>query len=187
MNRIISATLACHLAMLVMTEAHAVDAPSKKPAAAATSKPSAVRELDWDALLPASERGAGAESPEPAAPAHDYLGEGAPGAAQTGSFQVNQELDGKVIKLPGFIVPIVVSKQGVVSEFFLVPYFGACIHVPPPPPNQIVFVKTAKGLALESLYEAYWITGTIQTSRKNTPLAQAAYVMEAQAMEIYHY
>ncbi|NDE01908.1 MAG: DUF3299 domain-containing protein, partial [Gammaproteobacteria bacterium] len=84
-------------------------------------------------------------------------------------------------------VPLDVGKDGLVTEFFLVPYFGACIHVPPPPPNQIVYVRMNKGIALDSIYEAYWITGRMKVSRKATRLGASAYQLDASKVEIYKY
>jgi uncharacterized protein len=76
----------------------------------------------------------------------------------------------------------------VVSEFFLVPYFGACIHVPPPPPNQIVYVKlTGGGVRLGSEEDAYWVTGILHTQINGTTLAKAAYTLDASRMELYKY
>jgi len=123
----------------------------------------------------------------PPAPVHDYLGEGGLAAQQVMDFSVNKQLDGANVKIPGFIVPLDIGKDGLVSEFFLVPYFGACIHVPPPPPNQIVFVKMAKGIALDSIYEAYWITGKMKLSNKTTRLGAAAYSLSGEKVEIYKY
>jgi hypothetical protein len=94
--------------------------------------------LDWEALLPPTERNQAAEPP---APVHDYLGEGGMAALQAGSSKTNSKLNQLRVKIPGFIVPLDNRPDGRVQEFFLVPYFGACIHVPPPPPNQIVYVK----------------------------------------------
>ena len=68
---------------------------------------------------------------------------------------MNTELEGKIVKIPGFIVPLDVAKDGTVSEFFLVPYFGACIHVPPPHPT--IVTDDAQGLHWFHL-RAYWIT-----------------------------
>ncbi len=83
-------------------------------------------------------------------------------------------------------MPLVVDSTGVVSEFFLVPYVGACIHVPPPPPNQIVYVKLNKGgVRLGSLEDAYWITGTLHAQTNGTRLATAAYTLDASRMELY--
>lgn len=68
--------------------------------------------------------------------------ESAPAAKQDmPNAPVVKALDGQNIRLPGYIVPLEVSEEGRTTEFLLVPYFGACIHVPPPPSNQIVHVK----------------------------------------------
>jgi hypothetical protein len=153
---------------------------------AGAAEPAAVRTLEWDDLIPESARGA--FSSAPAAAAHDYLGESGPAAMrQSLNAPVNPELDGKTVKIPGFIVPLDVAKDGTVSEFFLVPYFGACIHVPPPPPNQIVYVTSDKGIALDSIYEAYWITGALKLENKSTRLGAAAYSVKAEKVEIYKY
>jgi len=173
------------------TSAPAVGTPvpaaaAKGSAGAAKAGSAAILELDWEELVPQDARSkfAGA-GPPPAA--HDYLGEGGMAAQQPMDFSVNQQLDGVGVRLPGFIVPLDVGKDGLVSEFFLVPYFGACIHVPPPPPNQIVYVKMAKGIALDSIYEAYWVTGRMSISKKNTQLGAAAYSLAASKVEIYKY
>ncbi|MFO1427932.1 MAG: DUF3299 domain-containing protein [Steroidobacteraceae bacterium] len=153
--------------------------------AGATAKKGGPRELDWDELVPKDARSRFAGTPP--APIHDYLGEGGPAAMQVLDFSTNAELDGAEVRLPGFIVPLDVGKDGKVSEFFLVPYFGACIHVPPPPPNQIVFVKMKQGIALDSIYEAYWITGRMSLQRQETKLGAAAYQIVASGIEIYKY
>lgn len=174
------------LAFVVATAsppAAAIDPPAR---AAAPAKPAGgVRELEWEELLPEDARSRFAATPPPAA--HDYLGEGGLAAQQVMDFSINKALDGASVKLPGFIVPLDVGKDGLVSEFFLVPYFGACIHVPPPPPNQIVYVKMDKGIALDSIYEAYWITGRMKASNKTTRLGAAAYQLAASKVEIYKY
>jgi hypothetical protein len=64
---------------------------------------------------------------------------------------------------------------------------GACIHVPPPPPNQIVYVKVPKGLALESIWEAYWITGKLTVQNHSSRLGAAAYQLTADKVEIYKF
>ncbi|NDD74894.1 MAG: DUF3299 domain-containing protein [Gammaproteobacteria bacterium] len=164
--------------------------PAAKSAAAKPAAPAAaasgVRELDWDALLPQDAR-AKFQGGAPA-PIHDYLGgESGMAAQQVLDFSVNKTLDGNTVKIPGFIVPLDVGKDGMVSEFFLVPYFGACIHVPPPPPNQIVYVRMDKGMALDSIYEAYWITGKLKVTNKTTRLGAAAYQLAGTKVEIYKY
>lgn len=145
-----------------------------------------VLELDWEQLIPASERSQ--YDAAPPAPIHDYLsGESGPAAAQSMTYKVNQELDGVNVKLPGFIVPLDLDADNRVVEFFLVPYFGACIHVPPPPPNQIVFVRLEDGIALDSMYEAYWITGKMSVEGKKTRLGAAAYTLAGEKVEVYKY
>jgi hypothetical protein len=74
-----------------------------------------------------------------------------------------QELNGQHVRIPGYLLPLEVSRDNKVTEFLLVPYVGACIHVPPPPPNQIVHIKTAdkNGYKSKGLYEPVWVTGVI--------------------------
>lgn len=177
------AVAAALAAVASLSAANAAEAA--KPAAPSSAvKTEQVLEVHWEELMPESERG---RLDGPPAPIHDYLGEGGPAAAQSISFNVNQELNGATVKIPGFIVPLDVGKDGTVSEFFLVPYFGACIHVPPPPPNQIVYVKAPKGIALDSIYEAYWVTGRMQVQNKTTRLGAAAYALTADKIEVYKY
>jgi len=140
------------------------------------------RTIDWEELLPPQERG---RQFDPPAPRHDYLGEAAPAMKQTGSFKVNARLNSTVLRVPGFIVPLTLRRNGNVSEFFLVPYFGACIHVPPPPPNQIIYVTFATPQRIVTIYDAYWVTGQMTITRKSLALAQAAYSMKGSKLEIY--
>lgn len=188
-------TSLCAAVLIVasLSSSHAITPPPVGTPAPSTSDknkatkpaPNATREIDWDELIPPDARSKFLAGPPPAA--HDYLGEGGMAAQQVMDFNVNKELNGQSLKIPGFIVPLDVGKDGLVSEFFLVPYFGACIHVPPPPPNQIVYVKMAKGVALDSIYEAYWITGRMKTANKTTRLGAAAYQLDATKVEIYKY
>lgn len=182
----VTATLAC--ALVLSATAGAVGAPkpaAAKPATVARAATAAPRELDWEELLPKDARSRFAAGPPP--PIHDYLGEGGLAAQQVLDFSVNKELDGQNVRLPGFIVPLDIGKDGLVSEFFLVPYFGACIHVPPPPPNQIVYVRMVKGIALDSIYDAYWITGRLKLQNKTTRLGAAAYHLAGEKVELYKY
>ena len=101
------------------------------------------------------------------------------------STKVVAKFDGESIRIPGFVVPLEFDDDQTITQFFLVPYFGACIHVPPPPPNQIIFVNYPKGFKLEALYEPFWISGVVKTSLKENDLATAAYVMDMQKLEPY--
>ena len=75
-----------------------------------------------------------------------------------------EELNGQRVRIPGYLLPLEVTNTKA-TEFLLVPYFGACIHVPPPPPNQIIYVKVdqKKGYKSNGLYEPVWVTGVIAT------------------------
>jgi hypothetical protein len=112
--------------------------------------------------------------------------ESAPAARQDmPNAPVVKALDGQQIRLPGYIVPLEVSEEGRTTDFLLVPYFGACIHVPPPPSNQIVHVKSEVGVKLDELYQPYWVEGPMQVKPSTSELADAGYQMEAQKIYVY--
>ena len=100
------------------------------------------------------------------------------------SAPVVHELDGQKVRLPGFVVPL--DFEGTeTSEFLLVPYFGACIHVPPPPSNQIVYVKTVAGYPLQELFDPVWVTGEIRTEAHLNEVGDAGYTLQATIIEPY--
>lgn len=101
------------------------------------------------------------------------------------SSRIVSKMNGSAIRIPGFIVPLEFDDKQTITQFFLVPWFGACIHLPPPPPNQIILTNYPKGLKLESLYEPFWISGVLETSLVENELASAAYVLEMNAYEPY--
>ena len=101
------------------------------------------------------------------------------------STSVVSELNGESIRIPGFIVPLEFNDDQTITQFFLVPYFGACIHMPPPPPNQMVFVNYPKGLKLNALYDPFWISGVLKTSLQENDMATSAYAMDMQTFESY--
>jgi hypothetical protein len=88
--------------------------------------------------------------------------------------------------MPGFVIPIDVTAEGVTS-FVLVPYVGACIHTPPPPPNQLVFVTTETPWPGDDLWDAVWVTGVMQNQPQSTEVAETGYSLSAEAMEIYEW
>ncbi|HMU63712.1 MAG: DUF3299 domain-containing protein [Nitrosomonas sp.] len=93
------------------------------------------------------------------------------------STHIKPEFDNQKIRLPGFIVPLEFGKNQTITRFFLVPYFGACIHLPPPPPNQIVYGVFDKGLKVDVLHEPFWINGVLHTTLMENDIAKAAYTM----------
>ena len=107
----------------------------------------------------------------------------------------NTALEGQQIRIPGYLLPLEFDGDKV-TEFFLVPYVGACIHVPPPPPNQIVHVVTETPFATDGgLYTPVWVNGTLRAERANVDLSYvdgnaqvpSAYALKADSIELYEY
>jgi len=73
-------------------------------------------------------------------------------------------LNGRRVRLPGFIVPLD-DFADTVKEFLLVPYFGACVHEPPPPPNQMIYATMKSGSTPMSWWKAVWLEGTLHITR----------------------
>ncbi|KKN71603.1 hypothetical protein LCGC14_0419170 [marine sediment metagenome] len=157
----------------------------------------AARELSWDALIPV---GTSEQFGMPAAmhdlsQLADVLSENADTGGTSSSIMDQQqpqaptvtELDGQEVKLPGYIVPLTLTDENRVTEFLLVPYFGACIHVPPPPSNQIVLVQSKEGIALDAAYVPFWITGTLHVEQSESELASAGYRLSASKIEVFEY
>lgn len=142
----------------------------------------APREVTWDDLIP------------PGVPYAEIIGEGEVDEVNDtwnpifdeNATKLNETLDGALIRMPGFIIPLEVSSDGV-SEFVLVPYVGACIHVPPPPPNQLVFVTAKTPWPSDSLWEAVWVTGRMKTELQWTEIADTGYTLSANEMEVYEW
>jgi hypothetical protein len=101
------------------------------------------------------------------------------------STSVVDAVNNVAIRLPAYIVPLEFDDEQRVTQFFMVPFFGACIHLPPPPPNQTIFVNYSQGFTLESIYEPYWVSGIIKNSLVENDTAIAAYTMEVHALDIY--
>lgn len=97
---------------------------------------------------------------------------------------VNTALVGQQVRIPGFVVPLEDTKDGI-KEFLLVPYFGACVHSPPPPSNQIIHVlpKTpAKGFRS---MDAVWITGTLSNQQTDSYMGASSWRLEAVGVAPY--
>jgi len=101
------------------------------------------------------------------------------------STRVIQDMDGKAIRIPGFVVPLEYDDKQTITQFFLVPWFGACIHMPPPPPNQIILINYPNGFKLDALHTPFWISGVLKTSVVENDMAAAAYIMQMHSFEIY--
>ena len=95
----------------------------------------------------------------------------------------NIKFQGQIVRIPGYALPLEHKDMGV-KEFLLVPYVGACIHVPPPPPNQTVYVSLKEAYTVKDLYEPVWITGrlSIKTTNKSLSLVDGSAVIETAYM-----
>ncbi len=96
-----------------------------------------------------------------------------------------RKLDGKQVRIPGFVVPLDdFQEEG--AEFLLVPYYGACVHTPPPPPNQIVMVEmTGKKAIKLNLFDAVWMSGKLKIASVESPYGTVGYQLEGLKVEPY--
>ena len=96
-----------------------------------------------------------------------------------------RQLNGKRVSIPGFMVPLEDDAQEV-TEFLLVPYAGACIHVPPPPPNQMVYVQLTHGRkAKMSFTEPIVVTGILKITNVKSPYGDVSYNFDGEAVKPY--
>lgn len=141
------------------------------------------RRLGWEDLVP------GGVLPE--LPSHG--GGGGFPEAEANDFDTPQytlgvvsELNGEVVQIPGFVVPLDVSGDEV-KTMLLVPYFGACIHLPPPPANQVVYVEFTEPATIESIWEPVWVRGTLSTESFKSGIGDASYTIKADSVVEYQY
>jgi hypothetical protein len=174
-------------------ESDAAPQSQTRPAAApviAAEKSDAYEEIEWQQLMPKEDLDALMNPP-------DYLDEIEDGSSDDvlddklkmqqdkddpyqralSSTKIIAEYNQRKIRLPGFIVPLDFDDNQVITTFLLVPFFGACIHLPPPPPNQIIFATYEPGLSVDDLSDAFFVEGTIFTEIKENDLATSAYSM----------
>ncbi len=143
---------------------------------------------DWDALLPADwdpmkaigelDLGQLSDSDPRAMAALRKL------QAEWKDAPVNAHLDNTRMKIAGFVVPLDTAK-GDTREFLLVPYFGACIHTPPPPSNQVIHVLLPKNSQNLEAMNAIWVSGALSVRRNETALGSASYSMTGDMVEPY--
>jgi len=106
---------------------------------------------------------------------------------QIGTYNVVAELNGEKIRMPGYVVPLDFNAASEYNEFLLVPYFGACLHTPPPPPNQIVFVKSETATKIANINEPVWVEGVMKTGQFGSELGNSAYELTLSKLEPYEY
>lgn len=179
----------------LMFLAHTAQAqtPATAPAAAkpaAAAPPAAAgkfREIKWDDLMPAdwdpmkglknANFGMFSDADPRAAAALKEM------RAAWDNAPVNNKMDGAAVRIPGYVVPLEETKGGL-KEFLLVPYFGACIHSPPPPANQIIHITRQSPVKFHTM-DPVWVTGTLKTLRSDTFMGATGYRMEALTVEAY--
>lgn len=138
-----------------------------------------VREIEWMDLMPDEERTAWEDASENV----DHSGYAS--AEEFQSWETVGELDGKKIRIPGFVVPIETDGEGRLETFFLVPYFGACIHVPPPPANQIIYGRLEEPIEMVNIWDAFYMEGTLNIEEVSNETADSAYTMAVDALKPY--
>lgn len=142
----------------------------------AAAKESVFAEIDWKDLIPADEienyHLAVAFSMRNIDHGSDQR------AAQFGSFKTVAALEGRRVALPGYVIPVDTDDKGQMTAFFFVPTMGACIHVPPPPPDQMVYVTLSNPVPAPELGDSRWLRGTLHAQTHDAELASAAYSMQ---------
>jgi hypothetical protein len=156
-----------------------LDACSKQTGAPSQSAKTSASytEIDWEQLIPADELENHRLAVAFAMRRIDHSTDQR--APQLGSFKTVQALDGQSVSLAGYIVPLESDDQGRMTDFFLVPTIGACIHVPPPPPDQMVYVHLGQPVPTPEAGQAATVEGVLHTAKHDDALASAAYSMES--------
>ena len=158
-------------------------------AAAAVATPSAARSeeapitLGWRDLVPEDQAGGTLYSTLSDLGLLQLGEKMSPWAIQPPAAMV-RDYDDKLVRIPGFIIPLGFIGTGVV-EGLLVPYVGACIHVPPPPANQIVYIQLKEAKDEAALWDPVWATGRFTTQAIETQLAEVGYFMDQATLEPY--
>jgi len=160
-----------------------------KPQAAPAPSAEGVAEIEWDSLIPDDFR------PDKIFEKFDIdnLTDDDPRAEELmkelqalwDKAPIRPELDGRAVKIPGFVVPVETDAEET-TGFLLVPYYGACIHVPPPPANQTIYVVTEKGKGTKpKTFDVVWVTGDMSVQRIENDIAEAGYTIYAHDVSPY--
>jgi hypothetical protein len=95
-----------------------------------------------------------------------------------------KKLNKTKVRIPGFIVPLSDDLRAI-KEFLLVPNSQACIHVPPPPPNLIVYVTLDHAVPIEKVSNPSWLQGVLSIEKTDSEYGAASYKLQADKMEEY--
>lgn len=104
---------------------------------------------------------------------------------QIGTYNTVADLDGARVRIPGYVVPFDFDAKGAHKEFLAVPYQGACLHTPPPPPNQIIYVTSEDGASIPDVWGAYWLEGVLSIQRHENEIGNAAYTLKLTSITAY--
>jgi len=135
-------------------------------------------ELDWTRMMPKEDYVQLQHAPP-------VLHIGNQRGKQFGSLHTIAALEGRKVRLAGYVVPLAADDRNRMTEFFFVPFYGACIHVPPPPPNMLVHVVLAEGIDTPSLWDPYWLRGVLHIETTSNSMAASAYAMQKAALLPY--
>ncbi len=178
------------LALMLMLGASGLSAPAQAQAPTrAGSGGVAAKEIEWAELIP--------KSWDPAKlfrelKLDEIRGDADPRAIEAmdkmrkafNEAPIEPSLNGQKIKILGFLVPLDMTPQAV-GDFLLVPFFGACIHTPPPPANQIIHVKPAEPLKGMRAMETVWVEGVLETTSSATSMGHAGYVLKSPTVSVH--
>ena len=156
----------------------AVIAPPKNAALLGAADDNGFSDLDWSKMVPPEDFKALENAPP-------VLHVGNQRMKQIGTLHTVDALNGVKVRLPGYVVPLESDSDGNMVEFFFVPFYGACIHVPPPPPNMLVHVRLSHGIPTPSLYDPLTLRGVLHTQVTENALASSAYAMDDGTLETY--
>lgn len=165
-----------------------------------SSEAAQYREVEWTELMPKEDLAALLDPP-------DFLNGIEDGSQQDSVSALNQreitdqkakryrealsstqpiaEFDQQAIRIPGYIVPLAQNEERRVTSFFVVPYFGACLHMPPPPPNQILFVNYNDGIELQHLQQPFWFEGKLEIEISERDIGTSAYTLHIDNYQLY--
>jgi hypothetical protein len=149
---------------------------SEQTSAVASGTDGSFTKLEWEQLIPAEELENSRLAMTFAMRRIDHSSDQR--APQFGSFKTVDTLDGRRVSLAGYVVPLEMDDQGRMTDFFLVPTIGACIHVPPPPPDQMVYVHLTQAIPAPELGDAGSLQGILRTTKHDAEVASAAYSMD---------
>ena len=142
-------------------------------------------DLSWADLLPEGEAERIAQLQQMQAVQNGMDHFGAERMPQVQTFNTVEALDGQVVRMGGYVLPFDFTGSREISRFLLVPYVEACIHVPPPPPNQLVYVHAEEPIQIQGLWDPVYVKGVMRTDRHDNELGDTAYTLELTEIQPY--